>query len=780
MKLKYIITAIAATLALAVGCQKEQDSAYLKEIQVSSSFLAFPPAGGPVDITLNATESWQISGLPEWITATPSSGSAGETSVHFTASATTDTRDAVFTIECGGKTQRMNVIQMTEAKEPEILTCKDVIALVQANQAIAQEVYFKGVVCKIDEISPSYGNATFYLSDDGSFKGSYNADGSGNDNPNWVEVYRGKWLNGANFTSGDEFGIGDEMVVTGIIVSYKGTPETNQGTASVVSIKKSLIDVAELKFDKLPAADTTFTLTVTAKESPLLLTSDSDWLQIIGVTSDGSYQLHADENPKTAERKATISIVGPTARKSVSITQKGVPATGASVSEIIAQADGSKIETLPSTVVVALTTKGAVFSDGTKAIYAFGDKAAALSLGDGVKVSAEKTTYNGVPELTNITGVFVDSQGNTFSYPEAKDITATAGSYSATEAEYIQLSGTLTVSDDGKYYNLSLDGMDGLQGSINYPVDALDAKSFDGKKITVTGYFNGHSSNKTTGMQYINIIATKIVEYVDNPKGTATNPYTASEIAALLLGGTTFDSNVYVKGVVSAVQSEFSSGYGNGTFWISDDGTAYGVSEDKKSTTEPTKDFECYRVLWFNNQKWADGSAQVTVGDEVVVCGALTTYNGIAETNANKAWVYSVNGATSEANGLGNLVAPFTAVGACEAVNGLSWTSNTEYEKVGPFYVKGKISRIANKGTFTEGGTYGNATFYISEDGSENNEFQCFRVLYLGNKKFAEGQTDIQLGDEVIIYGELMNYKGNTPETVSGSAYLYSLNGKTE
>lgn len=306
MKLKYIITAIAATLALAVGCQKEQDSAYLKEIQVSSSFLAFPPAGGPVDITLNATESWQISGLPEWITATPSSGSAGETSVHFTASATTDTRDAVFTIECGGKTQRMNVIQMTEAKEPEILTCKDVIALVQANQAIAQEVYFKGVVCKIDEISPSYGNATFYLSDDGSFKGSYNADGSGNDNPNWVEVYRGKWLNGANFTSGDEFGIGDEMVVTGIIVSYKGTPETNQGTASVVSIKKSLIDVAELKFDKLPAADTTFTLTVTAKESPLLLTSDSDWLQIIGVTSDGSYQLHADENPKTADRKSVV------------------------------------------------------------------------------------------------------------------------------------------------------------------------------------------------------------------------------------------------------------------------------------------------------------------------------------------------------------------------------------------------------------------------------------------------------------------------------------------
>ena len=54
-----------------------------------------------------------------------------------------------------------------------------------------------------------------------------------------------------------------------------------------------------------------------------------------------------------------------------------------------------------------------------------------------------------------------------------------------------------------------------------------------------------------------------------------------------------------------------------------------------------------------------------------------------------------------------------------------------------------------------------------------------FRTLYLGNKKFAEGQTDIKVGDEVIIFGKLMNYKGNTPETDANNSYLYSLNGKT-
>jgi hypothetical protein len=34
--------------------------------------------------------------------------------------------------------------------------------------------------------------------------------------------------------------------------------------------------------------------------------------------------------------------------------------------------------------------------------------------------------------------------------------------------------------------------------------------------------------------------------------------------------------------------------------------------------------------------------------------------------------------------------------------------------------------------------------------------------------------------DEVIICGKLVNYKGNTPETVANQSYIYSLNGKTK
>ena len=96
------------------------------------------------------------------------------------------------------------------------------------------------------------------------------------------------------------------------------------------------------------------------------------------------------------------------------------------------------------------------------------------------------------------------------------------------------------------------------------------------------------------------------------------------------------------------------------------------------------------------------------------------------------------------------------------------------------YFVKGKIHKIASKGTFTESGTNGNASFYISEDGkASDKDFYCYRVLYLGNRKFKSGDTDIKVGDDVIIYGQLTNYNG-TPETVQGNAFVYDLNGVHE
>ena len=267
----------------------------------------------------------------------------------------------------------------------------------------------------------------------------------------------------------------------------------------------------------------------------------------------------------------------------------------------------------------------------------------------------------------------------------------------------------------------------------------------------------------------------------DTPSGgTLDNPYTVAQALAAVkdltwTSNTEYESteDVYMKGKISKIANKgtFTEGgsYGNASFYISDDGTE-------------TNEFYCFRILYLENKKFEEGQTDIKVGDEVIVYGKLMNYKGnTPETVSGKAYLYSLNGKTEPGSGGGDTPAagtvdnPYTVAQALDAVKDLTWTSNTEYDSTDDVYMKGKISRIANKGTFTEGGSYGNASFYISDDGTETNEFYCFRILYLGNKKFEEGQTDIKVGDEVVICGKLMNYKGNTPETVSGKAYLYSL-----
>jgi hypothetical protein len=95
------------------------------------------------------------------------------------------------------------------------------------------------------------------------------------------------------------------------------------------------------------------------------------------------------------------------------------------------------------------------------------------------------------------------------------------------------------------------------------------------------------------------------------------------------------------------------------------------------------------------------------------------------------------------------------------------------------YYIKGKIIEIEEKNQF--GTQYGNCTFYISDDGTDKDDkFYVYRTLYLGNEKYSDDTwPKPKAGDEVIICGKVVNYKGNTPETVQNQSYIYSLNGNT-
>ncbi len=252
--------------------------------------------------------------------------------------------------------------------------------------------------------------------------------------------------------------------------------------------------------------------------------------------------------------------------------------------------------------------------------------------------------------------------------------------------------------------------------------------------------------------------------------GTLLDPYDC--IAAInyckqLGADTESTENIYIKGKIVSIEEEYSTQYGNGSFTISNDGS--------NSNT-----FKVWRALYLGNKKYTSGKTQIQVGDEVVIYGKVIYYYGnTAETSQGNAYLYSLNGVTEdaggdtpdepqgEAKGSGTLDDPYNSVAANAYASSLA-SGETSSKKV---YIKGIVSSIKEE----YGTQFGNGTFYISDDGTSNNQFYVFRALYLNNEKYTEGKEQIHVGDEVVVYGSVTNYMGNTPETVQGEAYLYSL-----
>ena len=252
--------------------------------------------------------------------------------------------------------------------------------------------------------------------------------------------------------------------------------------------------------------------------------------------------------------------------------------------------------------------------------------------------------------------------------------------------------------------------------------------------------------------------------------GTLLDPYDC--IAAInyckqLGADTESTENIYIKGKIVSIEEEYSTQYGNGSFTISNDGS--------NSNT-----FKVWRALYLGNKKYTSGKTQIQVGDEVVIYGKVIYYYGnTAETSQGNAYLYSLNGVSEdaggdtpdepqgEAKGSGTLDDPYNSVAANAYASSLA-SGETSSKKV---YIKGIVSSIKEE----YGTQYGNGTFYISDDGTSNNQFYVFRALYLNNEKYTEGKEQLHVGDEVVVYGSVTNYMGNTPETVQGEAYLYSL-----
>ena len=236
--------------------------------------------------------------------------------------------------------------------------------------------------------------------------------------------------------------------------------------------------------------------------------------------------------------------------------------------------------------------------------------------------------------------------------------------------------------------------------------------------------------------------------------GTETDPYNvaaANQVGATLSAGESTET-VYIRGIVSRID-EIDPSYGNATYCISDDGT-------------PNNQFLVYRGYSLGGEKFTSVD-ELKVGDEVIVKGTITNYNGTIELNQRNE-IYSLNGVIAggeTGEGEGTLESPY------DVAKALSLIANGENDPDAEVYIKGKVSQIEEISP-----SFGNATYYISADGTTETQLYVFRGYYLNGEKFTS-EDQLKVGDEVVILGKLTTYNGD-PQVNTGSK-LVSVNGQT-
>ena len=388
MKLKYLIPSVMAALMMFVSCSDDFEPTYLGEVQLSSSYVAIPESGGSTAVTVTATDNWTIDAekIPAWLTVAPASGGAGETTITFSAEKALDGRTAELQLNCGGKTQLINVIQGLSTVSNA--TCAEVIA-----GPDSKTYRVTGTVTSI--ANTTYGN--WYLQD---------ATGE-------IYIYGTLDAKGQtkNFLSlGLE--VGDEVTVEGPKTTYNGTVELVDVT--VIKINKSLIKVEEIDPEDavMPVEGGEFTVTLSNKGQGVYVTVPEDaasWLSISSISGNVvKFRVAANDG---GDRSTNIVFKTFEGKKEYTceqaLSQKGA-IVAATVAEFLAAPVGDTQYRLTGVITkVARAEYGNVYVadySGEAYVYGIGAKGdfekLGLKEGDIVTLVGKRGEYKGDAQMT--------------------------------------------------------------------------------------------------------------------------------------------------------------------------------------------------------------------------------------------------------------------------------------------------------------------------------------------------------------------------------------------
>ena len=603
MKLKYIFTTILAALAL-TSCVEDLER-HLDEVQVSSSYVALPAEGGSQTITVTSTADWKFSEIPDWLTISPESGAAGETTVTFSAGKAASTNEATVYLNVYQKSQLINVIQMTEKVDTPLSTCKEVNS---GEDGVTYRI--KGAVKNIS--NTTYGN--YYV----------------NDGTDEVYVYGTLDASGAekNFSS---LGIseGDIVTVEGPKKTYGGTVELVNVT--VISIEKSLIkvDSVEPESAELPIEGGEFTVNLSCSGegvSASVPESAKSWLTIKSVSASDKKAVVVFTASANAggDRSTTIEFTTTSDGKDYSATttlaQKG-SIIETTIDNILAAEDGDTQYRVTGYITsIKNNTYGNYnIKDATGEVLVYGTLNAdgesakfadmGINEGDIVTVVGPKASFNGAAQLKNV------SIENHYA---VKDISlADFRNLTDDKTAYYRISGTVAKSTEENtnfdlkdYGNFALTdgttevyvygvrtGWGGAKGQFG----TLGVK--EGDKLTIVCY-------KTS---YNGLVEADGCFYISHEAGAVEpdpEPSIVDATVDQILAAEDGDTQYRVTGYISSVKN-----------------TKYGNYNIKDATGEVL----VYGTLNADGESAKFADMGITEGDIVTVVGPKTSYNGTAQ-----------------------------------------------------------------------------------------------------------------------------------------------------
>ena len=432
MKLRYLLSALAGVALLASCIEEDPVKTYDLAIGLDKSTVGVTSEGGTAEVEVNSGEiTWTATCSEKWLTFAPTTGS-GTTKVTITVEPNDEDRTAEILVKAAGIERILTVVQTGNPHgllPEDPLKVDEAVAIcekLKSGEKAGKKYYVKGIISEMVQSfaeSGEYGNATFWISDKGDTK----------DFEAYRVLYKDGFKYGEYTGEKQDVGVGDEVVLYGIIMNYNGTPETSQNEANLYSQKSNTDPILSSKeaTKTVPAAAESATFEIEGKNltEGWTVTGGADWITEFtqsGAKDAKEILVKFAANTVEEERSATFTVRSAGAKDLVlTLKQEAYsPITDINCAGLNALEDGDAYYRVKGVITeIKMDNSDATkynkygnfyIADETGVVYVYGLLPEAggatkqdvlttkgIKVGDVITVVGPKGSYKGAPQMVN-------------------------------------------------------------------------------------------------------------------------------------------------------------------------------------------------------------------------------------------------------------------------------------------------------------------------------------------------------------------------------------------